>query len=117
MTVLGISGCTALMLTGFGLKESISTIVLKQFDDIFTYDALVVVDDTSSREELLAVEESLGESPQILGWMPVRQQTMDAGGEGRWQQVYLFCPPVGGGDGGIRQPAHPRGGDAGPSDR
>lgn len=92
MTVLGISGCTALMLTGFGLKESISTIVLKQFDDIFTYDALVVVDDTSSREELLAVEESLGESPQILGWMPVRQQTMDAGGEGRWQQVYLFVP-------------------------
>lgn len=92
MTVLGISGCTALMLTGFGLKESISTIVLKQFDDIFTYDAMVVVDDKASSEELAWVEDAFRESSKVEGNLRLRQQTMDAGGEGRWQQVYLFVP-------------------------
>ncbi|MFR1517604.1 MAG: ABC transporter permease [Clostridia bacterium] len=38
MTVIGIAGCTALMLTGFGLKNSISDIVGKQFSDVILYD-------------------------------------------------------------------------------
>ena len=42
MTVIGIAGCTALLLTGFGLKDSINAIVGKQFDEIFLYDGLVM---------------------------------------------------------------------------
>lgn len=38
MTIIGIAGCTALMLTGFGLKNSISDIVNKQFRDVTLYD-------------------------------------------------------------------------------
>lgn len=38
MTVIGIAGCTALMLTGFGLKNSISDIVGKQFSEVTLYD-------------------------------------------------------------------------------
>lgn len=37
MTTLGIAGCFALVLTSFGLKDSLSQIVSKQFDDIYTY--------------------------------------------------------------------------------
>ena len=44
MTVIGIAGCTALLLTGFGLKDSINAIVGKQFDEIFLYDGLVMID-------------------------------------------------------------------------
>ncbi len=44
MTVIGISGCTALLVTGFGLKNSINDIMDKQFDDIFVYDGQVLVD-------------------------------------------------------------------------
>lgn len=43
MTVIGIAGCTALMLTGFGLKNSISDIVGKQFSDVILYDFNAVV--------------------------------------------------------------------------
>ena len=39
MTVVGIAGCTALLVTGFGLHDSISDIVYKQFGEVFTYDA------------------------------------------------------------------------------
>ena len=38
MTIIGILGCTALILTGFGIKDSISAILPNQFENIFTYD-------------------------------------------------------------------------------
>lgn len=46
-TVLGIAGCTALMVTGFGLNDSIGAICKKQFekDPIFRYDAQLILKD------------------------------------------------------------------------
>lgn len=38
MTVFGVAGCTALILTGFGLKDSMSSIARTQFERIFLYD-------------------------------------------------------------------------------
>ena len=42
MTVIGIAGCTALILTGFGLKDSITGLVDKQYGEIMKYDLQVV---------------------------------------------------------------------------
>ena len=41
MTVLGIGGCTALLLTGFGIRDSIRPVVENQYDKIQLYDASV----------------------------------------------------------------------------
>ncbi|MDR7870859.1 MAG: FtsX-like permease family protein [Tissierellaceae bacterium] len=38
MTVFGIAGCTALLLTGFGVRDSIRAVVDRQFGEIFIYD-------------------------------------------------------------------------------
>lgn len=38
MMILGISGCTALLVTGFGIKDSIADIAAKQFEEIQTFD-------------------------------------------------------------------------------
>lgn len=38
MTVIGIAGCTALILAGFGIKNSVSTVVNDQYGNIFSYD-------------------------------------------------------------------------------
>lgn len=43
MTVIGIAGCTALIVTAFGHKHSISAIIDKQFDNVFNYDAAVMI--------------------------------------------------------------------------
>ncbi|MGI6201104.1 MAG: FtsX-like permease family protein [Christensenellales bacterium] len=43
MTVIGVAGCTALLLTGFGISDSINGIVTKQFGDIFIYDLTITV--------------------------------------------------------------------------
>ena len=45
MMILGISGCTALLVTGFGIKDSISNIASYQYDEIMIFDGTVSFDD------------------------------------------------------------------------
>lgn len=55
MTVIGVAGCTALLLTGFGLRDSIHDIVHKQFDELFHFDLTITLRDG----ERIATDESL----------------------------------------------------------
>ena len=48
MTVFGIAGCTALLVTGFGLRDSISDIVSKQFNDLQSYQLIVALKDAGA---------------------------------------------------------------------
>lgn len=55
MMVLGISGCTALLVTGFGIKDSIADVASKQFLEVQTYDVGVSLKnsgDDTLREKL-----------------------------------------------------------------
>ena len=52
MTVLGISGCTALIVTGFGVKDSIEMIVTGQYGRLFKYDMSIVTDSDINDKEL-----------------------------------------------------------------
>ena len=51
MTIIGILGCTALILTGFGLKDSVTQIVPNQFDKVFVYDMQITLKDTIDEEQ------------------------------------------------------------------
>lgn len=51
MTIVGIAGCTALMLTGFGLRYAILSIGEKQYEHIFVYDTLASLKDSLTPEE------------------------------------------------------------------
>lgn len=53
MMILGIAGCTALLLTGFGIHDSVANIANYQFDDIQKYDLIVSCADPIS-DELMA---------------------------------------------------------------
>lgn len=52
MTVVGIMGCTALIVAGLGLKDSISKIMDFQYVDIYNYDMLIGLKDTLTQEEI-----------------------------------------------------------------
>lgn len=41
MTILGVAGCTALILAAYGLKDSISVVVPRQYGEIFTFDSMM----------------------------------------------------------------------------
>lgn len=56
MTVIGVAGCTALLVTGFGIRDSITGMVDLQYDVITRYDGYVSVDNslsTSAAEDLV----------------------------------------------------------------
>lgn len=52
MTVVGIAGCTALMLTAFGLYDSINDVVYLQFDELCKYNTIIVADKEKSVDDI-----------------------------------------------------------------
>ncbi len=64
MTVIGVAGCSALLLTGFGLLDSITGIAPIQFGEITKYDIVAVLNEASTAEddtELNALLPQLGD--------------------------------------------------------
>ena len=59
MTILGIAGCTALTMAGFGIYSSISVILDKQYSEIFSYDLIVVLDSDMGEYTLENVDKVL----------------------------------------------------------
>lgn len=53
MTVIGIAGCSALILTGFGLLDSIGSIANTQFTEIFKYNLNVELEDVEEYDNIL----------------------------------------------------------------
>lgn len=51
MMILGVGGCSAILLTGFGLSDSISVLTKKQYQDIFKYN-LIIETPTQEIEEI-----------------------------------------------------------------
>jgi putative ABC transport system permease protein len=72
MTVIGIAGCTALVLTGFGLLDSIGSIANTQFKEIFSYDYMVELDDVDKLDMVL--EEYLN-GPQVESYAETFSET------------------------------------------
>lgn len=68
MTVIGIAGCTALLLTGWGLHDAIWDIIDKQFGPIVNYNVIAKMETDSSDAEVTEVEKymiSEGETEDI----------------------------------------------------
>lgn len=65
MMILGIAGCTALVLTGLGLRDSITNLAEFQYDDIDIHDIEVTVKDSISEEVREQLFEAAGDA--LLG--------------------------------------------------
>lgn len=75
MMVLGIGGCTALLVTGFGIKDSIADVANEQFDRIQLYDMRVAYKDALSEKDE-EKERDYFEN-RIEGMLAVLQETVD----------------------------------------
>lgn len=91
MTVIGIGGCTALIVTGFGLHESIFSILNEQFDHVFLYDATLGLDKHAGADKLAQVEDYLDQSPWVEDWLLTSSTALEASSGGPAQNVYLFA--------------------------
>ena len=52
MTIVGILGCTGLILTGFGIRDSIVDIPTYQFQNVFNFDNMVYLNDGTTKDEI-----------------------------------------------------------------
>ncbi len=52
MTITGIAGCSALLVAGFGIKDSLNDVATLQFEHIFTFDGSVMLNNDCSLDEL-----------------------------------------------------------------
>lgn len=55
MSIIGIMGCTALVVTAFGAKNAVSTLLNKQFEGIFHYNVSVGFTDENPSQELISL--------------------------------------------------------------
>ena len=92
MTIVGIAGCTALLATGYGLRDSIFDVLTWQFDDLMPYNAAISISSDltpSDRAELLA---ALRNEPGIADFTGCYEQTVEVRtGEGTVGNVVLHA--------------------------
>ena len=80
MTVIGIAGCTALLLVGFGLHDAIWDIIDRQFGPVIHYDTTVGLDESSTTEDVDEVVAYL-EDAGATNIVRARQENMQAGSD------------------------------------
>lgn len=86
MTVFGIGGCMALLLVGFGLRDSIMEIVNKQFKEVWTYDAYLSINDAE-----VSLEGKEHES-DVENSMLIQTKTLDVESPETIVSATLFVP-------------------------
>lgn len=70
MTVIGIGGCTALIIAGFGMRSSLLFTMSRQYDDLFHYSAQVTLSSNVLPEERQAVEDFLAGDSRVVNDVP-----------------------------------------------
>ena len=84
MTVLGIAGCTALLLTGFGLKDGISSVVGLQYGKVIKYDSLLILD-----HKVETFDNKLLEDNGIIKSLLIKQESYTFSAKEKTHDVFL----------------------------
>ena len=92
MTIFGIAGSMALMLVGFGLRDSISDIVHLQYANLQHYDATVISDDDATDKEKEELTEYLDENEYLDHYTKIRLSKLTAPNGKSNLSVYVFVP-------------------------
>ncbi len=93
MTVIGIAGCTGLLLTGLGLQDSINDIIDKQFGQTVKYNMIITEDDDISLASAAKVDELLSDEKQVFAQAESFDESMVATVEGgKDHSVTLIVP-------------------------
>ena len=89
MTVIGVAGCSALLVTGFGLRDSINDIVDKQFGEIYLYQINVLTDGEMLSDDLTAY---LDDKSAFEGWLPYSDESGKVIANGKSESANVEVP-------------------------
>lgn len=88
MMVVGISGCSALLVTGFGVRDSVTGIITQQYTQIQTYDIGITYSSSVAQKQ----KDELGnkEKDGVKNFVFVAEKSMDLVGEEKTKSVSLI---------------------------
>lgn len=92
MTVFGIGGCMALLLVGFGLKDSIFAISKNQYQKIMKYDTSVTLEDDLSAKKEQKIAFWIQNQHTIRNSTKVHNASVDVEFDGESKSATLFVP-------------------------
>jgi putative ABC transport system permease protein len=93
MTILGIAGCMAMLVTGFSLNKSNNVMIEKQFNELMKYDAIVVFNDDSSEEEDKNYYNTLTSLAEYESSLDIHQESITFSKEGMNKQSAMLYVP------------------------
>ncbi len=88
-TILGIAGCTALILAGFGLKDSIKDVTDFQFNNIIKYDKMLMTNESINQ---IDIEKELLNDDKVENFTNVNTQNIKVLFNDEQQEVTMITP-------------------------
>ncbi|NMA51223.1 MAG: FtsX-like permease family protein [Mollicutes bacterium] len=90
MTVLGVAGCTALLVAGMGINDSIYTISKLQYEDIIKYDSMYIL--KNSVEEIPSNILTLFRENEIVNPLLINQEAFTFTFDNKTEDIFLIVP-------------------------
>lgn len=90
MMILGISGCTALLVTGFGVKDSVTNVADMQYDEVQIYDIGITFSDSMKKAQMDRMEEETADMLQQTAWLC--EESVDVEFGGKVKSIYMDIP-------------------------
>lgn len=90
MTIIGILGCTALIVAGFGLRDSISNMIPSQYGEIFKYDVSITLKNEETSQGLENMD--IANVEEIDSSMPFNMQAVEILDKDNNQDIQLVIP-------------------------
>ena len=91
MTILGIAGCTGLLMMGFGIRDSLAGIGQKQYSELIKYDLIAVDKKDLSGNQSRKLEQKL-DSKQVNKYLPVHFENITKKIDGTNQDISIIVP-------------------------
>lgn len=92
MTVFGIAGCTALLLCAFTIKNTVTELMPKQYQEVYEYDLMTVTSEDDF-DELIEIFEN---DKEVKDYISVRIESIEITNEdGKKETVQLLVVPEG----------------------
>ena len=88
MTIIGIAGCTGLILAGFGLKDCIVKMVPHQYEEIFSYQAKIALNEEKTEETINKIKEN----KKVKDILEVQEEAITIDNKDTNQSVTLVIP-------------------------
>lgn len=92
MTIIGIGGCTALLLTGFGIRDAVTEISVNQYSRVQTYDAQLIVNPDASASSRAGLSRTLKNTSEIGSTEKLYQDSVTLKKGGKSYSGYVIVP-------------------------